>query len=53
MPRTLTPEEQERRAHWSQVHIEADRRPWIRGWFPKLGKYQGEGLPAGEGQGRV
>jgi hypothetical protein len=30
MPRTLTPEEQERRAHWGRVHVEADRRPWIR-----------------------
>lgn len=51
MPRELTAEEQERRAHWGRVHVEADRRPWIRGLFPHLGKYQGEGCRRQKGKG--
>jgi hypothetical protein len=51
MPRPLTPEEQERRERWKAVHIAADRRPWIRGLFPRLGKYQGEGLRRERGRG--
>jgi hypothetical protein len=51
MPRPLTQEEQDRRDRWNRVHLEADRRPLLRGLFPRLGKYQGEGLRRQRGKG--
>jgi hypothetical protein len=51
MPRPLTPEEQDRRDHWRKVHIAADRRPWLKTMFPRLGKYQGEGCRREKGKG--
>lgn len=51
MPRTLTPEEEESRAHWAKVHIAADRRPLLPALFPRLGRYMGEGCRREKGRG--
>lgn len=51
MKRPLTQEEQDRRAHWAAVHTEADRRPLLKGLFPRLGKYSGPGCRREKGRG--
>jgi hypothetical protein len=51
MARELTQQEQERRAHWGRVHMEADRRPLLKGLFPRLGRYMGEGCRREKGRG--